>query len=220
MPGDQFATVVQTLPRLWTVARNMTPTYHLDSVNDITADLLESEGIRGVLWDVDGTIMSYHAKAIDDEFVHLGDLFANGPAKHGILSNCDEVRFLELAEMIPQLPNIRGYTTPSGLVFRKTHHGQDTHTPAQVAELLAGGAKQIRKPSGALIRYGMEVLGVDDPHAMLMVGDQLLTDVASANLAGARSAKVRTWRRDTFPASIRFGQLLERALYRVMRPFG
>jgi predicted HAD superfamily phosphohydrolase YqeG len=219
MPGDQFATVVQTLPRLWTIARNTTPTYHLDSVNEITADFLKSEGIRGVLWDVDGTIMPYHAKAIDDEFVHLGDLFANGPAKHGILSNCDEVRFLELAEMIPELPNIRGYTTPSGLVFRKTHHGQDTHTPAQVAELLAGGAKQIRKPSGALIRYGMEVLSIDDPHAMLMVGDQHLTDVASANLAGARSAKIRTWRRDTFPASIRFAQVFERALYWVMRPF-
>ncbi len=220
MPGDQFTTVVQTLPRLWTVARNTTPTYHFDSVNDVTADFLESEDIRGVLWDVDGTIMAYHAKSIDDEFARLGDLIANGPTKHGILSNCDEDRFLELAEMIPDLPNIRGYTTPSGLVFRKTHHGHDTHTPAQVAELLAGGAKQIRKPSGALIRYGMEVLGVDDPHAMLMVGDQLLTDVASANLAGARSAKVRTWRRDTFPASIRFGQLLERALYWVMRPFG
>jgi len=219
MPGDQFATVVQTLPRLWTIARNTTPTYHFDSVNDVTADFLESEGIRGVLWDVDGTIMSYHAKSIDDEFAQLGDLIANGPAKHSILSNCDEDRFLELAEMFPDLPSLRGYTTPSGLVFRKTHHGQDTHTPAQVAELLAGGAKQIRKPSGALIRYGMEVLGVDDPNAMLMVGDQHLTDVASANLAGARSAKVRTWRPDTFPASIRFSQLLERALYRVMRPF-
>ncbi len=219
MSRDQFATVVQTLPRLWTVARNTTPTYHFDSANDVTADFLESEGIRGVLWDVDGTIMSYHAKAIDGEFGHLGDLFANGPAKHGILSNCDESRFRELAEMIPELPNIRGYTTPSGLVFRKTHHGQDTHTPAQVAELLAGGAKQIRKPSGPLIRYGMEVLSVDDPNAMLMVGDQHLTDVASANLAGARSAKVRTWRRDTFPASIRFAQRLERALYWVMRPF-
>jgi len=219
MSRDQFSTVLQTLPRIWTIARNMNPTYYCDSVHDITGDFLEREGIRGVLWDVDGTIMPYHATAIDEEFPHLADLMANGPAKHGILSNCDEDRFLELAEIIPILPSLRGYTTPTGLVFRKTHHGQDTHTPTQVAELLAGGAKQLRKPSGALIRYGMEVLGVDDPQAMLMVGDQHLTDVASASLAGARSAKVRTFRRDTFPRSIRFSQRLEQALHRLMALF-
>ena len=219
MAGDQFSTVLQTLPRLWTIARNMNPTYYCNSVHDITGEFLEREGIRGVLWDVDGTIMPYHAMAIDAEFAHLTDLMAKGPAKHAILSNCDEDRFLELAQIIPDLPSLRGYTSPTGLVFRKTHHGQDTHTPAQVAQLLAGGAKQLRKPSGALIRYGMEVLGVGDPQAVLMVGDQHLTDVASASLAGARSVKVHTWRRDTFPLSIRFSQRVERALNRVMQLF-
>ena len=219
MARDQYATMLQTLPRLWTIARKTKPTYHLDSAKEITADFLEREGISGVLWDVDGTIMSYHAKVIDDEFAHLGDLIANGPAKHGILSNCDEDRFLELAEMFPEFPSLRGYTTPAGTVFRKTYKREDTHTHKQVSDILANGGRQIRKPSGELVQFGMEALGVTDPQAILMVGDQYLTDVASANLAGAKSAKVRTFRRDTFPLSIRISQRLERALYVVMRPF-
>ncbi len=101
MATDQFSTIWQTLPRLWTIARNMQPTYDLDSANDVTPEFLEREGIETVLWDVDGTIMAYHAEAIDSEFAHLPRMFADGPAKHGILSNCDEARFLELADMIP-----------------------------------------------------------------------------------------------------------------------
>jgi predicted HAD superfamily phosphohydrolase YqeG len=219
MPTDQLATALQTLPRLWTIARNMQPTYRLDSVRDITAEFLDREGIRAVLWDVDGTIMAYHAGAVDPAFSHLQTLFTNGPARHGILSNCDEERFVELANIFPQLPSIRGYWTKSGPVFRKTFQGMDTHTREEIVELLERGAKQIRKPSGELIRYGMDLLGVDAPYQLLMVGDQYLTDVASANLAGARSAKVRTWKRDTFPQSIRLGQRAEQVLSSVMRPF-
>ncbi len=62
----------------------------------------------------------------------------------------------------------------------------------------------------------MELLAEKDQNRVLMVGDQYLTDVASANLAGIRSAKVRTFRRDTFPRSLRFSQALEVTLYRVM----
>ena len=219
MSSDQLSTLWQTLPRFWTIARNMQPTYDLDSANDVTPAFLERERIEAVLWDVDGTIMAYHAKAIDGEFAHLPTMFAEGPAQHGILSNCDEVRFLELADMIPELPSFRGYSTDADPVFRHTLEGQDTHTAEQISALLANGARQIRKPSGDLITYAMKVLGIDDPKNILMVGDQYLTDVASANLAGARSAKVRTFRRDTFPASIRFSQRLEQALNRLMRLF-
>ncbi len=219
MPADQYATLLQTMPRLWTIARNSRPTYAFDTVQSITGDFLEREGVRGVLWDVDGTIMSYHAKAIDETFGHLHALISADPDRHAVLSNCDEPRFRELGDMLPELPILRAYATPSGPVFRHTHRGRDTHSHEEIARLLQRGARQIRKPSGALVRYGMEILGLTDPQEVLMVGDQYLTDVASANLAGARSVKVRTWRRDTFPFSIRTSQRLERLLYLVMRPF-
>ena len=46
------------------------------------------------------------------------------------------------------------------------------------------------------------------------MGDQYLTDVAGANLAGIGSIKVRTVRPETFPIAIRWLQRVERAVFR------
>ncbi len=213
MATDQFATLRQTVPRLWHLLGQLQPTFQFDTVAAIDAAFLRRHGIRAVLWDVDGTIMSYHGSDIDPEFAHIRELFRNGPARHAILSNCDEVRFEELGKIFPEVPIVRGYTTADGSVFRSRTNGTDTHTPGDVERLLAAGGRQIRKPSGELVRYCMRALEVDDPNAVLMVGDQYLTDVASANLAGVRSAKVKTFRRETFPLQIRISQRIEALLY-------
>lgn len=213
MSGDQLLTFRQSLPRMAQLLTKMRPTFHLDSAADVDAGFLERHGIRGVLWDVDGTVMTYHGQDVDPAFPHVRELFRNGPARHAVLSNCDEERFEVLGRIFPEVPLVRGYTTADGFVFRSRSGGRDTHDREQVEELLANGGRQIRKPSGDLIRYGMRLLEVDDPKAMLVVGDQYLTDVASANLAEARSVKVKTFRRDTFPLTIRFTQRLEQLLY-------
>jgi predicted HAD superfamily phosphohydrolase YqeG len=191
----------------------MRPTFDLDSAADVNAGFLERHGVQAVLWDVDGTVMAYHRQDVDPAFAHVRQLFRNGPARHAVLSNCDEERFEALGRIFPEVPIVRGYTTADGLVFRNRSGGRDTHEPEEVRELLANGDCQIRKPSGELVRYGMQLLEVGDPNSVLMVGDQYLTDVASANLAGARSAKVKTFRRDTFPLTIRVAQRLEQLLY-------
>jgi predicted HAD superfamily phosphohydrolase YqeG len=191
MAHDRFATLRQSLPRIWKLLSELEPTFRIQTVSEIDGDFIERNDIRGILWDVDGTLMSYHA----------------------ILSNCDEVRFDVLAGMFPEVPVVRGYATPNEPVFRYKLGGTDTHSPEEIQHILSHNGVQIRKPSGELIRYGMQLLGVDDPDAMLMVGDQYLTDIASANLAGARSAKVPTFRRETFPFPIRVSQRVERVLY-------
>ena len=213
MSTGQLATLRQTLPQLWNILSQLRPTFHLDSADEVNAEFLNRHDIRAVLWDVDGTLMSYHGSDIDPAFPQLRHLFASGPARHAILSNCDERRFEELAVIFPEIPIVRGYATASGPVFRQKWRGEDSHTSEQIETLLSNGARQMRKPAGQLVRYGMELLGIDDPQAVLMVGDQYLTDVASANLSGARSAKVPTFRRDTFPLSIRISQRLEWLVY-------
>jgi predicted HAD superfamily phosphohydrolase YqeG len=213
MSGDFLLTLRQSLPRMAQLLTKMRPTFDLDSAADVNAGFLERHGVQAVLWDVDGTVMAYHSQDVDPAFAHLRELFRNGPARHAMLSNCDEERFELLGRIFPEVPIVRGYTTDDGLVFRNRSGGRDTHDPGQVEELLANGDCQIRKPSGELVRYGMQLLEVGDPNSVLMVGDQYLTDVASANLAGARSAKVKTFRRDTFPLTIRFAQRLEQVLY-------
>jgi predicted HAD superfamily phosphohydrolase YqeG len=213
MLQNQFATLRQSLPRIGHLITQLRPTYHLDSVSAIDAEFLRVNDIRAVLWDVDGTVMAYHAQDVDPQFRHVRTLFRDGAARHAILSNCDERRFEELGEIFPEVPLLRGYTSEQGSVFRRKLGGRDTHTAEAVEALLAAGGRQIRKPSGELIRYGMEVLDVDDAATALMVGDQYLTDVASANLAGAKSAKVKTFRRDTFPRDIQASQRIEQLLY-------
>jgi len=220
MATDRLLTIRQTLPRLVTLLPKLRPTWHLGSVAAIDATFLEQHEIDAVLWDVDGTVMRYHASDVAREFSHLRVLFRDGPARHAILSNCDERRFETLGEIFPELPILRGYATDAGPVFRYRLDGRDTLPAASVAGLLERGGRQIRKPSGDLVRYGMEVLDVPEAQAVLMVGDQYLTDIASANLAGARSVKVPTFQPESFPAELRASQRFERALYRVATTLG
>jgi len=66
------------------------------------------------------------------------------------------------------------------------------------------------------VRAALAELDIADrPEAALMVGDQYFTDIASANLAGVRSAKVPTLHRASFPAPVRWSQRLEAVLYRL-----
>jgi hypothetical protein len=134
-----------------------------------------------------------------------------------VLSNCDELRFEELKTIFPNLPLIRGYRGPTGTTFRTAHGTTDSHTRSQIDELLKSGYRQIRKPSGELIGHAVEALGFPGSRCV-MIGDQYLTDIASANLGGIRSIKVETYGRKTFPRSIRFSQRLERVLFRLVNP--
>jgi predicted HAD superfamily phosphohydrolase YqeG len=218
MSTDHVATIRHSLRRWLSLLGNLRPTFQVASVAEIDGAFLERHGIRAVLWDVDGTLMSYHGDDVDPAFPHLRTLLGDGSTRHAILSNCDEGRFEELGKIFSEIPVIRAYTSPTGPVFRHKLRGGDTHSANEVDAVLRSG-RQIRKPSGELVRYGMRVLDVHDPAAVLMIGDQYLTDVASANLAGTLSAKVRTHRRDTFPTSLRLGQNLERLVYAVVSVF-
>jgi predicted HAD superfamily phosphohydrolase YqeG len=213
MATEHPATLRQSVPRLRKLLSQMEPTFELESVAHVDAAFILEHGIRAVLWDVDGTLMRYHGEDIDPQFQHVRRLFRDGPAWHAILSNCDENRFKGLGNIFPEVPLIRGYITNDGPAFRHRFGGVDTHSDAAVDRILSGGGRQMRKPASELIQYAMEIAEVHDPNAVLMVGDQYLTDVASANLAGVLSAKVATFRRNTFPAAIRASQMLESAIY-------
>ena len=220
MATDRLLTIRQTLPRIVALLPQLRPTWHVTSAAEVDAAFLERHEIAAVLWDVDGTVMAFHGSDIAHEFPHLRVLFRDGPGRHAILSNCDEPRFEVLGQIFPEVPVLRGYVTEAGMVFRHRRGGHDTHRREEVQGLLANGGRQLRKPSGDLVRYGMEVLEVVDGRAVLVVGDQYLTDIASANLASTRSAKVPTFRPETFPASLRASQRFERGLYRVATALG
>ena len=215
--ADWLTTARQTLPRLIRLVRELEPTYFLPDSRAVSPEFLRSEGIRAVVWDVDGTLMSYHAPAVDPEFVPtLQALEAMGVGQ-AILSNCGEERFVELGRMFPHWPVVRAYQLGSDRIYRVLLRGQDSLGTREASALLGQGAHQVRKPDGPLFLHTLGVLGDLQPEEALMVGDQHLTDIATANLASARSAKVPAWRRETFPFPVRASQWLELALYRLTR---
>ncbi|MEZ4647409.1 MAG: HAD hydrolase-like protein [Candidatus Eisenbacteria bacterium] len=217
MNADWLTTARQTLPRLIRLLDHLEPTYRFHDVRDVSPEFTAREGIAAVVWDVDGTLMSYHGTETDPLFVPNLEALASAGVRQAILSNCGESRFLELGAMFPDFPIVRGYDLGGERVYRVLHQGVDSLGDGRAKELLGRGAHQVRKPDGPLLLATLGALGDIDPSTALMVGDQFLTDVATGNLAGARSGKLPAWAKDTFPATLRVSQGLERLLYRISR---
>jgi HAD superfamily phosphatase (TIGR01668 family) len=215
MNGDWLTTARQSLPRLWDLRRRLEPTERLPDIRAITPEFLSARGLRGVIWDVDGTLMEYHATDIASDFRYqVRSLFTHPEISHAILSNCGDERFLALGEIFPEVPVIRSYSLSGKRFDRVFRDGRDSFAPNELESLYAKGAKQVRKPDGDLIRLAIREMGLDSPEEVVMVGDQYLTDIASANLAGARSIKVPAWGRETFPLPVRLSQDFEACLFR------
>ena len=216
MPPDWITTLRQTLPRLQQTIRAGRPDFELSDIRAVSRAFLDQHGIELVLWDVDGTLMAYHANTIAPEFRgHLEALFGDTSLTHVILSNCGERRFVELGSIFPGITLARAYSTKEGPVLRLRTGDMDSHPEETLGDLLAGGARAIRKPSPVPFQLVLAEMGNVEPSAALMVGDQHLTDVAGANQAGIRSAKVATHGPESFPAILRLGQQIERGLVRV-----
>jgi predicted HAD superfamily phosphohydrolase YqeG len=217
--GGYIHTARRILPALFRMMGKIDPTFEIPDVSAIDDDFLRAHGIRGLIWDVDGTLTAHHAPevdpAIDARFAALRD---RPDLRHAIVSNCPMDRFHQLGDLFPDLPLVLGFETPDGDAFwvledhRLTAHGVGRD------RLVAGsdGIRPLRKPSAALVHAAMRVMGLEDtPEAVLMVGDQHFTDIAAANLAGVRSAKVATLHRSSFPPVLRVAQRFEAVLYRL-----
>ncbi len=218
--GGWTRTARSVLPRLARLSREIDPTFELESVAEIDDDFLTKHGVTGLIWDVDGTLMAHHAKEADVTVrSRFETLLARTDLRHAIVSNCRAPRFRELGEIFPSVPVLLGFKTPEGMAFRVLRGRQQT-TVGHGGRALARQPElePVRKPSAALIRQAIREMGMEDAaERVLVVGDQYFTDIASANLAGVRSAKVRTIEPGSFPLAVQLGQLLEGALMRVRR---
>ena len=212
-----LGTFRQSLGRLPLLLRNMDPTWSLGSIAEIDPAFVARHRITGFIWDIDGTLTAYHARALLPEAVApFAALAAIPDLRHAILSNAPEWRVQELARMFPTLPVIRGYSHEGQVLARRLLGTTDSWTADELASRLAAGAVPLRKPSADLVRLAVAELGVDLAGAV-MVGDQHFTDIAGANLAGVRSIKLPNPAASSFPGSIRVMQRVEAALYR-LRP--
>ena len=213
---DWLQTVRQTLPRILEVARNFRPTLHLESVAAIDRPFLRSYRLEGIIWDVDGTLMPYHNTRVSPELEPAFQALLAAPdLRHVLLSNSGERRFRELGAIFPKIPVLRAYASPQGILSRRLLGQQDSWSEAELATRLAAGARAIRKPNPILVQHALRQMGELRREDVVLIGDQYVTDVAGANLAGVRSIKVRTLARKSFPLPVQLLQRIEELVYRV-----
>lgn len=214
--ASAFSTFVQSFPRLPLLLRQMRPTWHLSGLAAVTPAFLERAGVRAMIWDVDGTLTRDRGPGVEpSQQGPFGALMADPRLKHVVLSNASEERFTQLGTLFPMLTILRAYTLGDRVLYRRRHGADDTWSPQELERQLAAGAAVIRKPSAVLVGYAVQELGVPKD-AVVMIGDQYLTDVAGANLGGVRSIKLPTLAHETFRASVRLSQRLELMIYAVL----
>lgn len=214
--SSSFTTLIQVAPRLLSLVRRMRPSWHLPALAAVDAAFVRTHGIRGIIWDVDGVLTGDRRPTLEAEAEGaFRALVAMPDLAHVVLSNAGEERYRQLGEMFPEVPILRGYTLKTETLFRRLHQGGDSWTAEELEARLAAGARVIRKPSAALVDYAVRELGCERA-AVVMIGDQYLTDVAGANLGGVRSIKLPTLARATFRWPVRLSQQLEVLLYAVL----
>ena len=214
--SSAFSTFFQSFPRLPMLLRKMQPTWHLSSLSAVTPEFLAGQGIKAMIWDVDGTLTRDRGPGIEpSQEPPFRALMAAPGLKHVVLSNASEERFTQLGTLFPMLTILRAYLLGEQVLYRKRHGAADTWSPEELERQLAAGAAVIRKPSAALVDYAVRELGVTRQE-VVMIGDQYLTDVAGANLGAVRSIKLPTFARETFRFSVRLSQRIELLLYALL----
>jgi predicted HAD superfamily phosphohydrolase YqeG len=213
-------TARRVLPKFFKLSRRTAPTWRYDTVASIDPDALAKAGVDAILWDVDGTLMSHHAVEVDDAVRERFDELSSDPRfRHAIVSNCQLPRLRQLGAMFPETPVLLGFATLDGPAFRVMESGQEVRFGPGVDRLPPAGSNEvgegvtpIRKPAAELVDAALERIGfAGRPDRAVMVGDQYFTDIVSANLAGARSIKVRTMDPSSFPIAVRWSQRFEKA---------
>lgn len=211
--NSPFTTFFQVVTRLPTIMRQMRPTWHVPSLGVVNAAFVAAHGITGMIWDVDGTLTGDRRPALAPEADAAFRALTGHPGlRHVVLSNAGEERFSQLGTMFPMMPILRAYTLGDQLLYRRLQGHRDSWTSDELARQLAAGAAVIRKPNAVLVDYAAQELGLAKG-AIVMIGDQYLTDVAGANLGGVRSIKLPTLARETFRTSVKLSQRFELALY-------
>ena len=120
------------------------PNLRLDTVQDITLELLQKHGLRSLLLDVDSTLKRYRATEIPAESIQWIDGLREAGIQFCILSNGRQHRIRPIAEQV-QIPFIAPAMkpTPFGCRTAMKTMGFDPQSTAMVgdqvfADILAG----------------------------------------------------------------------------------
>lgn len=124
------------------------PTKHVNTYTDITPEILKAEGKKGIIIDLDNTLVAWNEAQASDKVKNWLQLMSNHDIRVVIFSNNNEERVTFFAEPL-NIP----------FVF------------------------YARKPLKRGFRKAVKMLGLDKSE-VVVIGDQLLTDILGGNRAG------------------------------------
>ncbi|MGH7658425.1 MAG: hypothetical protein ACREL6_09330, partial [Gemmatimonadales bacterium] len=120
--NDWVRTTWQALPRFFSLVRRLRPTMHLADIRAIDDRFLNEQGVEGLIWDVDGTLMAHHELEVAGPLrKRFEELVSRDNLGHVILSNCGEERLAELGRIFPGVPVLKAYDGPAGPVARRLY---------------------------------------------------------------------------------------------------
>lgn len=146
--GNFFQTLI------WEVILLLYPTYSTEKVTNISVNFLKHIGIKGIVIDVDNTLVAYEEPNAKYEVVEWINQIRSNNIKIIIFSNNTEVRVKPFAEKL-------------GLPY------------------IADGLKPLTKN----LKRAIKIISCN-PKDVIMIGDQIFTDILTANFMGIRSILV------------------------------
>lgn len=157
--------------------RKFVPNEVVDTVFDIEPQDLLEKGIKGVITDLDNTLVAWDVANATDEIIVWLKQLADHDIKVTIVSNNNEERVRVFAEPI--------------------EHKYVAHANKP----LTGTFKRIRSEMNL------------EKHEIVVVGDQLLTDIFGGNRAGLKTILVTPIVQTDAPIT-RFNRMIERKIMR------
>ncbi|WP_163581257.1 YqeG family HAD IIIA-type phosphatase [Gracilibacillus saliphilus] len=159
------------------------PNEHVQRVLDITPAKLRDMGIKGVITDLDNTLVGWNVKDATPEVIEWFKEMKDNDIKVTIISNNDEERVSVFSEPL-EAPYVYSARKPLVRAFNRT-------------------AKQMGLPKEEIV----------------VIGDQLLTDVLGGNFAGYHTILVVPIV-ETDGKITRFNRMIERRILNWMRRKG
>ncbi|MEW9675835.1 YqeG family HAD IIIA-type phosphatase [Lentibacillus sp. L22] len=124
------------------------PNQHVKSVFDIHPDVLKQQGIKGIITDLDNTLVAWNVKDATPEIIQWFQLMKENNIKVTIISNNNEER-------------VKIFSQPLDIPF----------------------LFRAKKPLGRAFKSAAKTMKLNK-NEIVVVGDQLLTDVLGGNLCG------------------------------------
>jgi uncharacterized protein len=160
------------------------PHLRVDSIYDIDLDALWKSGVRGIITDLDNTLVGADAPDATPELLEWLKKVESLGFKTVVVSNNNRLRVSAFAEPI-KLPYIWRAKKPSTQAFRKA----------------------------------IKLLQLS-PMEVVVLGDQLLTDVLGANRLGVKAILVAPIAPQDEKVFTRFNRRVERYIFRVLKKRG